>query len=88
MLAMLEPTTLPTAIPAEPLRAAVRLVTSSGVEVPKPTRVSPINSGDTPSALADATAPRTSSSPPTTSNTKPMAIFIQVSMCWPFCFSL
>jgi hypothetical protein len=36
MLAMLLPTTLPTAIPGEPTRAACRLVISSGVEVPNP----------------------------------------------------
>ena len=48
MLAMLLPTTLPMAMPGEPLSAASRLVISSGVEVPKPTRVKPISRGDTP----------------------------------------
>ena len=73
MLAMLEPTTLPTAIPGLPIRAAWMLVTSSGVEVPKPTSVSPITSGETPNRRAVPTAPRTSTSPPTSSSTNPPA---------------
>ena len=51
---MFEPTTLPTAMPGEPFSAAVTLATSSGLEVPKPTRVSPISSGETPKPAGDA----------------------------------
>jgi hypothetical protein len=71
MFAMFEPTMLPIAMPGEPASEACTLVTSSGVEVPKPTSVRPISSGETPSRSAACTAPRTSSSPPTTSTTRP-----------------
>ena len=71
MLAILLPITLPTAMPGEPTRAACRLVMSSGVDVPNPTRVKPIKSGDTPKRRARATLPRTSSSPPLISRTRP-----------------
>ena len=64
MLAMFEPTTLPSAMPGAPAKAALREVTSSGIEVPKPTIVSPISRGDSPIRAASATAPRTSRSPP------------------------
>ena len=74
MLQMLEPTMLPTATPGEPSSAACTLVTSSGVEVPKPTSVSPMISGETPSAPAVRTAPRTRSSPPITSPARPPRI--------------
>ncbi len=73
MFAVLLPTTLPMAMPGEPAKAAWRLVTSSGIEVPKPTMVSPISSGETRSRVAKATAPRTSRSPPTTSSASPAA---------------
>ena len=68
---MLLPTTLPTAMPEEPDKAACKLVTSSGDEVPKPTSVSPITMGDRPNPLATETDPRTSISPPRTSPTRP-----------------
>ena len=71
---MLLPTTLPTAMPGEPFMAPVTLATSSGVEVPKPTRVRPMSSDETPMRLASVTEPRTSSSAPTTSSTSPRAI--------------
>ena len=61
---MFEPTTLPTAMSPEPLRAAMSEVESSGVDVPKPTMVSPMKKADTPMFLAMATAPRTSNSAP------------------------
>src|SRR5690606_7807316 len=73
MFAIFEPTMLPTAMPGEPTSAACTLVTSSGVEVPKPTSVSPIRSGDTPKHSAVRTAPRTRSSAPTTSSARPAA---------------
>lgn len=56
---MLEPTTLPTAMPGAPTSAACTLVVSSGVEAPKATSVRPINSGDMPGAAASDAAPRT-----------------------------
>jgi hypothetical protein len=80
MFAVFDPTTLPTAMPGELLSAAVTLVTNSGVEVPNPTNVKPINKGETPKDLAEATAPRTSNSPPTRSNTKPPMISNHIVM--------
>jgi hypothetical protein len=44
-------------MPGAPIRAACRLATSSGVDVPKPTKVKPMSSGETPSRLARATLP-------------------------------
>lgn len=64
MLMMLLPTALPTALPGAPASAACALVTSSGIEVPKPINVKPITSGDIPNYCASATAPRTSNSTP------------------------
>jgi len=63
-LTMLLPTTFPTAMAEDPDSAACKLVTNSGVEVPKPTSVSPMTIGEMPNDLAAETAPRTSSSPP------------------------
>gem|GEM_PF-5631624 len=46
VLARFEPTTLPIAMPPLPSIPAMRLTTSSGIEVPMPTMVSPMrNSG-------------------------------------------
>jgi hypothetical protein len=70
----LEPTTLPTAIPGAPASAALTLVTSSGAEVPNPTSVTPMTSGDIPSRLATATEPRTRPSPPSNRSTRPPRI--------------
>jgi hypothetical protein len=81
MLAMLLPTTLPIAIPGAPIWAALRLATSSGVEVPKPTRVKPMSSGETPSRLAAATLPFTRASPPPSSSTRPMMSWTDVICC-------
>ena len=77
---MFDPTMLPTAMPGEPASEACTLVTSSGVEVPKPTSVSPISSGETPIRSAICTAPRTSPSPPRASRTSPPMINPAVSM--------
>ena len=71
LLATVLPTTLPSAMPGEPISAASTLATSSGVEVPKPTSVSQIISSDTPMRRATATAPRTRKSPPAASRAKP-----------------
>jgi len=80
MLAIFEPTTLPTAMPGEPESDACTLVTSSGVEVPKPTKVRPISSGETPSRSAICTAPRTSISPPAASSASPPRMCSAVSI--------
>ena len=45
--ATLLPITLPKAMPNEPLSAACKVTTSSGIEVPKATTVAPISSGET-----------------------------------------
>ena len=71
MLAMLLPTTLPSASSGLSLSAAERLTTSSGAEVPKPTSVKPITKGLTPIARAIRIAPRMSASAPATSTTSP-----------------
>ena len=68
---MFDPTMLPTAMPDAPASEACTLVTSSGVEVPKPTSVRPMSRGETPSRSAMRTAPRTKSSPPSSSSTRP-----------------
>ena len=73
MFPMLDPTTLPTAIPGEPMEAAWSEVTSSGAEVPKPTRVRPMTMGDSPAARATATEPRTRNSPPMSRPIRPTA---------------
>ena len=61
------------AMPGDPAIAACTLVASSGVEVPKPTIVSPASRGEMPSRAAMPTAPRTNSSPPSASSTSPPA---------------
>jgi hypothetical protein len=48
IFAIFEPTILPYAIPGALVRIACIEVTSSGVEVPKPTSVRPITSGEIP----------------------------------------
>ena len=78
MLTMLLPTTLPRAIPGEPRNAACRLATSSGVDVPNPTSVKPITSGDSPRRRAMATAPFTSASPPPSSRSRPIASWTKI----------
>ena len=52
--------------------AAVRLTASSGALVPNATTVRPIASGEMPSLLATADAPRTTASPPPSRSTNPM----------------
>jgi len=71
LLAMLEPMILPQAMPGALSNAASTLVTSSGIEVPKPTITKPTINGVTRAFSASCTAPRTSSSPPTTRATNP-----------------
>ena len=61
---MLEPTMLPSAMSGTPRHAASTDTRSSGVDVPKPTTVSPINSGGIAMRRAMPTLPRTSASPP------------------------
>ena len=73
ILAMFEPTTLPTAISGAPLNTASKLTTNSGEEVPQATTVRPITRGGTDSRCARVTAPRTNTSPPIRSSTKPPA---------------
>ena len=70
-LAMLLPTTLPTAIPPAPASAACTLTTSSGALVPKATTVSPITSGVRPRRSARLAAPRTSALAPPVSSAIP-----------------
>ena len=64
MLAMLEPMTLPSAMPAEPFRLAFTDMTSSGSDVPNATIVKPTTSGETPSFVAIYTAASIVQSPP------------------------
>lgn len=71
MFARLLPITLPTAMPGTPVNAALRLTSSSGRDVPKPTMVRPITIGETSKRQAGATAPRTTISPPATRSTNP-----------------
>jgi hypothetical protein len=61
---MLDPTTFPTAIPAEPLQAACIEANSSGDEVPRATTVSPTIKGDTFAFRAKPEEFRTNASPP------------------------
>ena len=67
-------------MPGEPLSPACTDVTSSGIEVPKPTSVRPMTSGETSSRPAACTAPRTSKSPPATSSRNPARSAPQVSI--------
>ena len=71
-LAMLLPTILPMAMsPASPLSAAVRLMTSSGILVPKATMVRPMMTGGRWNRTARREAARTRNSAPPTSSTNP-----------------
>ena len=70
-LNMFEPITLPIAISALPCMAPVRLTTSSGQDVPKPTIVRPMTNSLTPAFLAIAEAPSTSQSAPRTMSPRP-----------------
>jgi hypothetical protein len=76
MLAMLEPTTLPTAIPGDPAQAADREVRSSGIDVPKPSTTAPTTAIGSRIRVAKATPPRTRPSPPPSSRTSPDTIMI------------
>jgi hypothetical protein len=70
-LAMLLPTTLPTAMAGAPRSAASTPIASSGALVPNATTVRPTTSGDKPVATASRAAPRIISSAPPTSSTRP-----------------
>ena len=62
---------LPHARAGEPARTDSTLVTSSGIDVPKPTTTTPMTSGESRALPASPTAPRTSTSPPATRPTSP-----------------
>ena len=64
ILAVFEPTTLPSAISDEPARAARTETRSSGIEVPKPTMTNETINVGIASRDARATAPRKSHSAP------------------------
>ena len=76
MLAILEPSTLPIAIPELPLIAEIILTSNSGADVPKATIVIPITSGDMRYLRARATPPSTSQSPPKKSIANPASNLI------------
>ena len=71
VLNTLEPTTLPTEMSAFPCRAPVRLTTSSGQLVPKPTMVRPMTNSLMPALRAMADEPSTSQSAPNTISARP-----------------
>ncbi len=73
MLAMLLPTTLPTARSRSPRRTAMTETASSGREVPTATTVRPTTRLLTPIAEATLTAPSTSREAPATSSPTPAA---------------
>ncbi len=68
---MLEPITLPTAMPGKPSNADSTLTTISGAVVPQATIVMPMTMGETRSFRAIETAPRTRNSAPNRSRTNP-----------------
>ncbi len=68
---MFEPTTLPTARSASPLRAASKEVASSGIVVPIATTVKPIAAGVIPRRCAIPTAASTRRLPPIPSPASP-----------------
>src|SRR5690606_8189517 len=71
MLAMFEPTTLPSAMSVVPWSAAPSVTASSGAEVPKPTTTSPMMNWLMPKRSASPEAPRTKTSAPTASRATP-----------------
>jgi len=71
ILVMLEPIALPIASPELPCREATADTSISGAEVPKPTIVRPMSSGDTPRLRAVAAAPMTKRSAPQTRSANP-----------------
>ncbi len=80
MLAMLDPTALPTATPGLPPKAAAVPMSISGAEVPTPTTVSPTTSSGTPRFRAVTEAPSTKRSEPHTSTASPRTMApIQIS---------
>lgn len=72
MFAMLLPTTLPIASPGDPAETVCIVTANSGADVAKETTVSPTTKGDIPTPAAMALAPRTRTSPPPTSSTRPV----------------
>ena len=71
ILAVLDPTTLPSASPGTPLMIASTEIRSSGAEVPKATMVRLTISAGMPSRRLRFTAPRTSVSPASRRITRP-----------------
>ena len=71
---MFDPATLPMASPDEPTQAAWVDTNSSGIDVPKPTTVSPITILLNLARWAMATAPSIKKSPPFMRRTKPINI--------------
>lgn len=70
-LAILEPTTFPSANSGDPSKAALILTNNSGKEVAKDTTVIPITIRDNLNLSDKPTDARTKYSPPTTNNTNP-----------------
>ena len=77
-LNMLEPMTLPRAIPLLPASAAVTLTASSGALVPKATTVRPMTAAGTRSSRAADALPSTKRSAPFTSSTNPTISHIKI----------
>ena len=71
MLAMLEPSTLPTAVSVFPSKAAVADTIISGADDPIAKIVMPITNGEMPKLRASAAEPKTNLSALQTKNTKP-----------------
>ena len=74
MLAMFEPSALPTASAPDPVTADMTEIRISGAEVPTETTVSPINIGVRPARCAIAEAPSTNRSALQTRAAKPAAM--------------
>jgi len=71
ILAMLEPITLPSAMPGAPFKFADMVTSNSGADVPNDTIVRPITVGDMPNMLARPTAPRIRISPAAANKANP-----------------
>ncbi len=82
MFAILLPIMFPIAISAEPASADCRETTSSGVEVPNATIVSPITRSDIPKRLAIEPAPSTKKSAPLIRSAKPTQSIRRVVGIW------
>ena len=69
---MFDPITFPRAIPFDPFKTERREANNSGVEVPNPTKTSPMTREESPIFFATPTDPSTSKFPPQTSNDNPI----------------